>query len=279
MKSKKNAENGWQWALLVTSVCALSFWTHAWAADGDVRDEALFVRLREAEMARQEAEEQALALNARLLQAEKQLSELRAALAEQTVVLQQLRDERVTLRLHAAQLLLADGGGGTAEELAQLLSSLRDLQQSHRRAYQGLGEFQSYLESMLDVLDPKAEAAHRRILDEKLVPVFRELERAERFFYAVEPAVKDTAAAGPRSAAVVKVDDELQVVILDRGRQHGIRPGMVWMIRTPTKREITVRTIETRRQLSAALVIKGDLRYVLPGLRAQLRPENADDGH
>ena len=53
---KKNANKGWQWADGLTKVCALSFLVQVVCLADDTGADDAFIKLRESQMARQQAE-------------------------------------------------------------------------------------------------------------------------------------------------------------------------------------------------------------------------------
>ena len=69
---------------------------------------------------------------------------------------------------------------------------------------------------------------------------------------------------------ILAVNDELQIVVLDRGFNDGVRQGMTWRIVSGEEVLARVKVIEVRAALSAAVVTDGKFKAVGPGAETRL---------
>jgi chromosome segregation ATPase len=244
-------------------ICVVVIVDSAVAQDNSQDD--VFIRLREEQVARQAAEQQVADLEAQLAQAEGQIDRMQAELAKSRLEAKVVSEALADFRLRAAHLLLAEQDLEPTTELRQLHEEVLALQKAHKRLYVGLGEFRSYLESALDIIDAD-DPTLRTILDAKLKRVFQDLESAER---QLSGAVQDQGEVDPSSLAhVLAVSDDLQVVVLDRGRAQRVRPGVTWVVNGGGKNPVVIRVIEVRSRICAAVVEKGRIRHVAVGAEA-----------
>lgn len=266
---KKKEKQRWHWVLALITVSALRFLACSGSAAENGGEDELFVQLREAQMARRAAEERALTLNAERIRADREAAELRAALAELSVTNDGLRRQVEVLRLHAANLLLA-GNEEPETKYRRWRETINQLRADHSAAYKQLSELRSYLNSVLDLVDPDAGATYRKVLNTQLQRLFQQLEGSATRL--AEPS-DDPPAERLDAARILDVNDDLQVAVLDKGRGDGVRPGMRWSATDAGGRSATLRTIEARARISAAIVLQGQLGLLAPGVTARLNQE------
>ena len=254
------------------TVCAL-FFGNLFVLSNEVPEAELAVRLQEVEVARQAAEEHAMSLNASLIRTESELATLRKRFAESHLEAQRLREELAALNIRAANLLVNEQDLPDAHVLARFLNDAEEAQKAIGQVYKDLVTFKGYLGSVLDAVGGPERETYRQLLTEKLELVFDDLRRAEQFFNP-EPIADSAAPAG--DLRVLTVNDELQVVVISAGRLQGVRLGQLLTIREGRARDTTLRIIETRQTLSAAMVEEGSLRQISPGtpLQRKLATEN-----
>jgi len=224
--------------------------------------------LQEAREARQAAERRALELNAALEQAQAALERLQGRYAALYLAsLEQQRDlEYYELRIAG---LLTDGQAiETGTALRQTLADIDELLANQHRLRQELEAFGRYLQSVLDILEP-SEVLRRQITER-----FAALTETMAATAGEPPSVagRGGEAQARQEARVLSVNDELQIVVLDRGLDHGVKPGSRWLALNDGKLAGRLQVIEARSTVSAAVMTEGRLRDLGPG--AEVRRED-----
>jgi hypothetical protein len=249
------------------------FFGNLFVFGNEASESELTVRLQEVEVARQAAEEHATSLNAALIRTESALAAMRKRFSEAHIEAQRLREELAALNIRAANLLVNEEDLPDAHVLARFLEDAEQAQKALAQAYKDLVTFKGYLGSVLDAVGGPERETYRQLLTEKLELVFDDLRRTEQFFNP-EPIADSAAPEG--ELRVLTVNDELQLVVISAGRLQGVRLGQLLTIREGRARDTTLRVIETRQTLSAAMVEEGSLRQISPGtpLTRMLATEN-----
>jgi len=224
-------------------------------------DEVSVVRLREAELARDTWEQQCLQLSARVVRLEAALGELRSEYAEADVAAKECRQELEFLRLSVANLLVNRDNLTSA----LVLDEMKRLQASWDEIYRELREFQSSLNSVLEVLDPAGESPASEVLQSKLGHLIRRLEAADTLLATPEGVGSDLAAC-----QVVAMETDKQLVALNVGFNHGALPGMVGRIEGEGGLEYDFQIVEVRPTISAAVVTTGNMATVAVGATARI---------
>ncbi len=105
------------------------------------------------------------------------------------------------------------------------------------------------------------------MLKDKLELLFLDLDEARGMtrITASPPANVDRL-----ESRVLTINDELGIVVLDVGQAQGIRVGTEWTVTNQGDRTTTLRIIEARPLLCAAIVTGGSLRNLAPGATARL---------
>jgi hypothetical protein len=251
----------WQMVVGLFIVCAL-FSENLYVYGNEVPESELTVRLQEVEVARQAAEEHAMSLNAALIRTESALAAMRKQFSESHIEAQRLREELAAWNIRAANLLVNEEDLPDSHVLARFADDAEHAQTAIGQAYKDLVTFKGYLGSVLDAVGGPERETYRQLLTDKLDLVFDDLRRAEQFFNP-EPIADSATPSG--ELRVLTVNDELQVVVISAGRLQGVRLGQLLTIREGRARDTTLRVIETRQSLSAAMVEEGSLRQISPG--------------
>jgi hypothetical protein len=258
---EKFSEMQWTTTVGLFMVCAL-FSGNLYVFGNELPESELTVRLQEVEVARQAAEEHAMSLNAALIRTESALAAMRTRFSEAHIEAQRLREELAALNIRAANLLVNEEDLPDAHVLARFADDAKHAQTAIGQAYKDLVTFKGYLGSVLDAVGGPERDTYRQLLTKKLEIIFDDLRRAEQFF---NPESITDSATPSGDLRVLTVNDELQVVVLSAGRLQGVRLGQLLAIREGRAKGTTLRVVETRQTLSAAMVEEGSLRQISPG--------------
>lgn len=262
-KIKKIKQNDWKWGHLLTTVCALSFCTGSSIFAENNAEVSSFLQLREERIARQAAEDRVLEVNAELIQTRKEAERLRTQLADTILVTKSLRRQLSELRFQAIEILMEPGETDSAKIVARLSALVERLQKTNLAVAAKLQEFKSKVTLTLDLAGIKPGTARRQILVAELEQIAHLLRRG------TETGIKNPQAFAKR-VQILKINDELSVVILDRGSQDGLYPGMTGTIKLSHHGTVNLKIIEIRPEISAAIVTDGRLRYLSPGMEVAI---------
>jgi hypothetical protein len=201
------------------------------------------------------------------------LEAVRARFADAYLELQALRGEVADLRLKAANVLASRGETDTASSLRRLLAERQDWRAAQEALGRELLDFGRFLDSVLDVVAEPGHSELRAQLDARLFLLIRQ---------AREAAAAGGAPAAPAPATVAEcrvlaTDPALGIAVLDLGRDRGAQPGLAWDV-SAGRRPVTVKLVEVRPTLSAAVVLAGRLEDVRPGAVARLNPNPPASG-
>lgn len=224
-------------------------------------DKVSVVRLQEAELARDAWEQQCLQLSVRVVRLEEALGELRGEYAAADVAAKECRQELQFLRLSVANLLVNRDN----LTVAVALDEMKRLQASWDEIYRELREFQSFLNSVLEVLDPAGESPTSEVLQSKLGHLIGRLEAADMLLAAPQGAGGDLTVC-----QVVAMETNKQLVALNVGFNHGALPGMGGRIEGSGGLEYDFQIVEVRPTISAAVVTTGNMTAVAVGATARI---------
>ncbi|MBT3376169.1 MAG: hypothetical protein HN742_07440 [Lentisphaerae bacterium] len=269
-KRKKSTGSSWQLSTRVAILCALCLCSSIaigqdtkTPVDADAEGSAL--ALKEAQVARQVAEERRAELSATLLRAEVELEQLRERYAELYLESRRQQQDREDLELRAAGLLADRQDISSGRALSRALNALVTLRDNQLGLGDQLREFGLYLNSVLDVLQPSE--ALRKEVTERYTKLVRDVDRSAKPLPIV--AGRGSEDLGRNTCRVLTVEDELQVVLLDRGSDGGIRHGTLWTFVRDKRVIARLRVIDVRESISAAIVTDGSFESVGPGVRLE----------
>ena len=269
-KHKKKPMHHWKVSGSVAILWTLCFSLSALSAvDREAQNQAEVSELevKEAREARRAAEARCAELTSALGQTEKELAGVRRRYATLYLQSRELQQTVHELELQAANMLAPDKGTETAEKLAQAGRALKRLQDSRRELRDRIHAFQVYLNSVLDMLQPSE--ALRREIAERFNAVLDTVDRYGEPLSSV--AGRDSGLEKARQCHVLAVNDDLQIVVLDTGAVNSVRCGSEWRVITDSRsKAVTLRIIETRPYISAAVVAEGSFNTVAPGALAEL---------
>lgn len=262
---KKIATKHWQFGIGATTVCILLFFLGALAS---AAEELATAKTTAAEsMAGKEAEQRIVELELELSRVREELGRQRAQYAafyeRSHAVLEQMRE----LELRSAHLLQRKDGEDAAALANQALSALRELGVRQLEVEQSLRDFERYIGTMLDVMQPSD--AMRREVSERISALRGVVERSLNPLSIV--AGRGGGKSGMTGCGVLAVHDELQLVILDRGFLSGVRTGSEWWQARDGKVTMKLRVVDARPEISAAVLVQGSLAEVAIG--SQFRAE------
>lgn len=257
---RKNAPCDWQSRRIVDMLLALCFgFVSVCFADGPTE-----VELREALEARRQSERRCAELEASLAKARDELTALQRRYADLYLASQEQRQELEYLELRAGHLLSSPEEIDSGRTLARILRELARQDENRQELAVKVREFGVYLASVLDVLQPSQ--ALRGEVEERI----EQLQEAAEHPVPPLPGVAGRGDGGPaeKRCRVLAVNDELQVIVLDRGFAGGVRPGSRYRIQIDGDREVRIRALEVRAAITAAVVEDGHWQDVAPGARA-----------
>ncbi len=219
------------------------------------------LELKEAREARRAAERRVIELEAAFAKQQEELQEMRRRYATLYMASREQQDELSELQLHIAGLLSEheDLSGGQA--LSRVLAALDDLQKQQQELNTALVEFNHYLNSILDILQP-SETLRRDIIA-RLQGLIASAARSVKPLSLV--AGRDSRNKRGDETRVLAVNHDLQVVVLDRGADDGIRKGSSWKIVNGGDVMVRLKVVEVRPSISAAIIIDGRLNVIGPG--------------
>jgi len=204
-------------------------------------------------------------LERQLAEANAELEKLRSRYAELLVATDQATDQFARLELSAAHLIgEAENPGGTTVEALDTLALVQ------RRLLELAAAQQRHEKNLAAVLDACQPS---RPLRQTVEDDLREL--AAKLAAALQPVTLATAsgdedgAAGHLSAALVRLDGQTRVAVIDQGFLNGVRVGMTFALTREGVTLARLKVIEVRALVSAALLTQGDFRSLAPGMLLQ----------
>ena len=219
------------------------------------------LELEEARMARRAAEQKSAELNAALSRTEREIDSLRRRYAELYLESRRQQQELDYLDLRIAGLLADREDIASGRALSRALSALQQTQTAQQELTDKVREFGTYLGSVLDILQP-SEALRREVTAR-----FDALAKAAERSVQPLPSVAGRGDGSPtrQECRVLAVNDELQVVVLDRGFKDGVREGALWRVMGGRDVLARLRVIEVRSSVSAAMVSDGPFKAIGAG--------------
>ena len=235
--------------------------------DSDVKSNES-IELREAKVARESAERRVLGLELELESLRKEHDKLRSKYVELYLNSQKVTEDLLNLELRAANLLQSKDGEKNASLNSEALQALELVLSRQVELQDVFLDFQEYLNAMLEVIQP-SQAVKDGLL-----------KRNKRLADVIADSMKPLTVVAQRESqglsantAILKVDEELEIVILDKGTLSGVRPGKKWRLPGKEgKNEARLVTVDARPEISAAAVVEGNFKALQPG--GVLLPDN-----
>ena len=261
---QKNPRHDWQTAgmLAILMILRLSLLS-CWSAETVPRQasDARGLELDEARMARRAAEQKSAESNAALSRTEQEIHGLRRRYAELYLESRRQQHELDYIDLRIAGLLADREDIASGRALSRTLSALQQTQTAQQELTDKVHEFGTYLSSVLDIVQP-SEALRREVAQR-----FDALAKAAERSVKPLPSVAGRGDGSPtrQECRVLAVNDELQVVVLDRGFEDGVREGALWRVMSGRDVLARLRVIEVRSSVSAAMVTDGRYKTIGAG--------------
>lgn len=265
---RKNSPFEWTFPIPFVMVWALCFcMVRPVAAEDAGKGEDVQLQIQELRLAREAAEKRAVELEAALAKARRDLRQLRSRYADVYLQSQERNRRLETLELQAAHLLVDRQALAKGDTASEALRTLEDVLQAHAALTTRIQAFQTYLNSVLAVLEPSD--ALRREITARYEALKRAAEQTVKPLSRVAGRGKRNLEAG--TCRVLAVNDDLQVVVLDAGYADGVRQGSRWQITREDQVVARLRVIELRANMSAALLSDGRLENI--GLGSVVTPD------
>jgi hypothetical protein len=220
------------------------------------------LQLKETQVALGAQKEQTKRLQQENAKLQKELEKLRSRYADLYLRSRQQGQNQQDLELRVAHLLTERRGLDAGQALARAVRALQETGSSQRKLETVADEFGTYLISVLEVLQPSNTLKGE--IDSRYKTVLNAVEAMKN---PLSPVVawRGNGNQAKRVCRVLTVDDDLHVVVLDAGSNAGIRPGANWHVQIDGQRTADLKILETRPNISAAVMIRGTLKTIGPG--------------
>ena len=263
---KKISDCGWTtpiWALMLSTSCFAVLVFPLFGAEQPGSGQA--VEVREAQIARQAAEQRCAELAVQLVRTERDLEKERQRNAELLLQARRLQETVDQYNLRVAGLLTDQGSADTAQAMAKAVAALETRQGVQQQLCGKVREFKAYMASVLETLRP-SEALKKEILGR-----YAELTKACDRLELLPPLVagRGGEVRTPKECRILSVETEQGIVALDAGMDAGIRPGMTWRVFDGDRQVAKLQVVEVRPTLSAATVLEGSVHRLAAGLPAR----------
>lgn len=245
------------WCAIVRALCFAGIVCLCEAQAGDDDSQPT---IRELEQAKARAERQCAEANAELAAVRRNLRDVRRRFADQYLKNRKLQDRLAALDWTAAHLLQDGSSSETLPSEAYFLQQMEKRRKQQQELHRKLVRLRTILR------DADSDEARQNVVSGELPAQLDEAIEQSRELTHQPPAV---AGRGGEDKAhevhVLTIDDELQAVIINRGRTGGISVASTW---TPTEKSsqgLVLKVIETGDQFSVAVPMQGSLRSIGAG--------------
>ena len=206
-------------------------------------------------------------LEAALTSKTKELDRVREDVADAYQQVQKLRKQLEAIETGAALFLAKEAEDEKAATVNQLLEERRELTESLKSLKQDIDRLRPFLKAILELKEAKkTDDELNTLIDGRLVLLEK---RLQALISAAELQNTTNTQLKPGTSKVLDVNPELSAVILEGGRNHGIRVGSKWRVRT-AKSELTLQVLRVRLTRSAAIVIEGNIKDLVVGAEATM---------
>jgi len=261
---KKKFGQHWKQRLTLYMVCTSCFAAILVATEPAPEGGDAGLKLKEAELARQAAEQRCAELSLALVRTERDLEKQRQQYAELYLKAQRQQEVLNHLQLRAATLLNDRDGADSEYVLEKALTRLRDRMADYGRLYEKIRDFGQYQQTVLETVN--ASAALKHDAAEKMADLIRFCDRLE----SIPPIVAGRGGEkpGPQACRILTVNPDLGIAVLDTGENAGVRESSEWRVLEAGKTVARLRVIEVRPGFSAAVAVEGRLERLNPGQQA-----------
>ena len=264
---KKNTMMGWKNCQIGFILCNLLFCVTAFSQQDAVSE--LREQLLETRVVLDGFQERIRELEQQLSEKDAELERLRSRYAELLVSTDQATDELARLEISAAHLIgQAENPGGTNIEALDTLALVQ------RRLLELSDTLQRHEKSIAAVLDAcQPSQSLRQTVEDGLD------ELDGKMAAVLQPVTLATApheVSGQLSAALLRLDSQTRIAVIDQGFLNGVRVGMTFALTRDGATLVRLKVIESRALCSAVMLVQGDFRSLAPGMllhREALRTE------
>lgn len=220
------------------------------------------IQLKETQVALSAEKERTAELEQANAKLQKELEQLRSRYADLYLHSQQQRLEQQDLDLRVAHLLTDHRELDAGQALARAVRALREAGSTQRQLQAAVEEFGIYLASVLEVLQPSDTLKSQ--IESRYQAVRRAAEATKN---PLSQVVVRRGSGNPaeRVYRILTLNDELHVAVLDAGENDGVRPGANWHVLIDGQSSADLKILETRANVSAALILRGNLSDIGPG--------------
>ncbi|MCH2175649.1 MAG: hypothetical protein MK193_07970 [Lentisphaeria bacterium] len=193
-----------------------------------------------------------LILKAELARLEELLQKQRLLNAELAFELKELKDKLTVYEIQAANLKINQTADAKVLE-KQFLYRLSQYDLLVEKLQKEAQVFEKYLKTVLDEMAVHPSTALTETLIsryELLKDVIREVETVSDI--SNEEAIRVV----PIDCRIMMLDDDLSIVILDKGLKHRMQPGSEFQVKS-SKGSVLLKVLHVRNNISAAVVITG----------------------
>ena len=261
---KKNSLMRWKICQIGIILWNLLFCVPVFSQDDAVSE--LRQQLLESQVALESFQERNRELERQLAERSEELERLQSRYAELLISTDQAIDELARLEIAAAHLIgQAENPGGKNGDVAVELFDTLALTQ--RRLLELSAAMQRHERSMTAVLDACQPS---QVLRQTVEDGMREM--ADKLTAALQPV---TLATSPQelvtqvSAAILRLDSQTRIAIIDQGFLNGVRVGMTFALKREGVVLVRLQVIESRALCSAVNLVEGDFRSLAPGMLLQ----------
>ena len=230
-------------------------------------DSSESLALTEMRMAREAMEREKLQLSNELAETKKELDRVRSLYADKLIEQSRLMDRLLDQELAAENLLQ----GGEEHEIEKRFSeAMQVMALVRRRILEVEAEFslfERFMAAALDGLQPSDAMRHE--VEQRVVSLRRVIESSLNPLSLV--AGRGNGDAEQPGCMVLSLDEETQSVYLNRGFQHGLRSGIVFVLERAGKTLAEVRLVECRPDTSAAILSQGNWAALMPGAELKVK--------
>ena len=205
-------------------------------------------------------------LEAALASKTKELDRVREDVSDAYQQVQKLRKQLEAIETGATLFLAKEAEDEKAATVNQLLDERRELTESLKRLKQDIDRLRPFLKAILELKKEKTDDELNTLIDGRLVLLEK---RLQALISAAELQNPTNTNRKPGTSKVLDVNPELSAVILEGGRNNGIRVGSKWRVRT-AKSELTLQVLRVRLTRSAAIVIEGNIKDLVVGAEATM---------
>ena len=251
---------GWKNCQIGFILCNLLFCVAAFSQQDAVSE--LREQLLETRVVLDGFQERIRELEQQLSEKDAELERLRSRYAELLVSTDQATDELARLEISAAHLIgQAENPGGTNIEALDTLALVQ------RRLLELSDTLQRHEKSIAAVLDAcQPSQSLRQTVEDGLD------ELAEKMAAVLQPVTLATApheVSGQLSAALLRLDSQTRIAVIDQGFLNGVRVGMTFALTRDGTTLARLKVIESRALCSAVMLVQGDFRSLAPGMLLQ----------